>query len=200
MGTIHQSTNDWDPLLLLDAARFAEAKHRGQSRKDAEQTPYITHPLKVAAVLAEAGVTDAQILAAALLHDTIEDTETTGEELEEHFGDRIRSMVEHVTDDKSLPKAERKRLQIEHADSLPPGAAMIKIADKICNIEDVANDPPVEWPRKRRTEYLDWAEKVVSRCRGGLDALDKRFDEALANAREKLEAKVTLIGDGPQKP
>jgi guanosine-3',5'-bis(diphosphate) 3'-pyrophosphohydrolase len=168
---------------LLRAARFAAEKHRGQRRKDSDSTPYINHPVAVAELLAGVGkVTNLAALQAALLHDTLEDTATTPGELERLFGAEVRALVEEVTDDKSLPQYERKRLQAAHAPLLSPFAKQIKIADKTCNIGDISSDQPANWPLARKREYLDWAEQVVAGCRGCNAALEARFDEVL-NAR-----------------
>jgi len=170
-----------DLALLLRALAFAAHKHRDQRRKDAEASPYINHPIALAEVLAiEGGVSDVEVLAAALLHDTIEDTATTDGELREHFGERIAEIVAEVTDDKSLPKAERKRAQIEHAARLSAGAKLVKLADKICNLRDVAQRPPSGWDLARRREYFDWASQVIDRLRGAHAKLEAAFDAAHA--------------------
>src|SRR5262249_13890290 len=144
-------------------------------------SPYIGHPIELARILSvEGGVTDPVVLAAALLHDTIEDTDTTPDELEREFGSAIRAVVEEVTDDKTLPKAERKRLQIEHAAHISSQAKLVKLADKISNVRDVADSPPANWPLSRRLEYLDWARQVVDRLRGVHPALEAVFDAAYA--------------------
>ena len=143
---------------FVRALAFASRKHSQQRRKDAEASPYINHPIALVSVLAlEAGIDDPDVLCAALLHDTIEDTETTTEELTEFFGG-IASIVVEVTDDKTLPKEERKRLQIEHAPHLSPKPRFVKWADKIANLRDVADSPPVDWPLSRRQEYFDWGD------------------------------------------
>ena len=167
--------------LLLRALAFAAHKHRDQRRKDAEASPYINHPIALAEVLAgEGGVADIEVLAAALLHDTIEDTDTTMEELREQFGARIAGMVGEVTDDKELPKADRKRLQIEHASGLSRGAKLVKLADKICNLRDVAERPPAKWDLERRREYFEWARRVIDGLRGTHPGLEAAFDRAYA--------------------
>src|SRR5438067_9958795 len=144
--------------LLLKALAFAAHKHRDQRRKDAEASPYINHPIALADVLVnEGGVTDIEVLCAALLHDTVEDTATTHQELVDAFGARIARIVAEVTDDKALPKAERKRLQIEHAPKLSHEAKLVKLADKLCNLRDVSDHPPAHWDSQRRREYFDWA-------------------------------------------
>lgn len=178
-----------DPALLLRAAAFAADRHRTQRRKGADASPYINHPLEVADLLAGAGgVTEAAVLLAAILHDTIEDTGTTAAELEAMFGPGVRALVEEVTDDKALPKAERKRLQIERAPALSPGARWIKLADKISNIREVTASPPPDWSLERRRDYLEWAERVVA-CLGGVsDSLERLFAEALAAGRAALAA------------
>jgi guanosine-3',5'-bis(diphosphate) 3'-pyrophosphohydrolase len=169
---------------LLLAADFAAIKHRDQRRKDVEKAPYINHPLRVAALLSGAGgVTDHAILQAALLHDTVEDTATTPAELESLFGAGVRGLVAEVTDDKSLPKAERKRLQVEHASQLSPGARLIKLADKIANVTELTTTAPVGWPVDRKLGYVDWAEQVIAGMRGSNAALERLFDEVVAEKR-----------------
>ena len=170
---------DKDLALLLRALAFAAHKHRDQRRKDAEASPYINHPIALAQVLTgEGGVTDIEVLAAALLHDTIEDTATTGAELEREFGGRIAAIVAEVTDDTGLPKADRKRLQIEHAARLSDGAKLVKLADKICNLRDVAERPPAKWDLLRRQEYFEWAKQVIDGLRGTHPKLEAAFDAA----------------------
>ena len=165
--------------LLLKALAFAAHKHRDQRRKDPEASPYINHPIALADVLVnEGGVTDFEVLCAALLHDTVEDTATTPEELAEAFGARIAGIVAEVTDDTRLPKAERKRLQVEHARRLSPQARLVKLADKICNLRDVALRPPASWDLARRREYFDWAKQVVDGLRGVHPTLEGAFDAA----------------------
>ena len=172
---------------LLTALHFAADKHRDQRRKNREASPYINHPIEVVEILGRVGgVTDLPTLQAAILHDTIEDTQTTGEELESRFGTEVRQLVEEVSDDQRLPKAERKRLQIEHAPHLSPKAKLIKIADKISNVRDVTHSPPAHWPHRRRCEYLDWAEKVVAGLRGSNPAVDAMFDDTLKEGRRLL--------------
>ena len=176
-----------DLELIFAALHFAADKHRNQTRKGEEASPYINHPIEVAEVLVRVGgVIDPAILQAAILHDTIEDTLTSAEEIDVAFGPVVRRLVEEVSDDKSLPKAERKRLQIEHGPMLSPGARQIKIADKICNVRDVGSKPPKDWPFERRCEYLAWAEQVVNACRGANPRLEQRFDDVLAEGRTRL--------------
>jgi GTP diphosphokinase / guanosine-3',5'-bis(diphosphate) 3'-diphosphatase len=147
---------------FVRALAFASRKHSQQRRKDADASPYINHPIALVSILAvEAGINDCDTLCAALLHDTIEDTDTSVEELVEAFGGPIASLVQEVTDDKRLPKTERKLRQVEHAAHLSPEARSVKLADKIANLRDVADSPPVNWPLARRQEYFDWAKQVV---------------------------------------
>ena len=167
--------------LLFKALAFAARKHRDQRRKDAEASPYINHPIALADVLVnEGGVTDVEVLCAALLHDTVEDTATTHEELLDAFGSRIARTVAEVTDDKALSKAERKRLQVEHAVHLSPEAKLVKLADKICNLRDVALHPPAHWDLARRREYFDWARSVVDRLGAVHPKLQAAFERAYA--------------------
>lgn len=171
--------------LLIHAAAFAAHKHRDQRRKDAAASPYVNHPLALADVLAnEGGVEDVDVLCAALLHDTIEDTETTVEELQREFGSKITSIVLEVTDDKSLPKAERKRLQIEHAGHASHEARLVKLADKVCNLRDILASPPADWPPERKRQYFDWACQVVDQVRGANAELELAFDREYARVEE----------------
>jgi len=165
--------------LLLKALAFAAHKHRDQRRKDAEASPYINHPIALAdALVNEGGITDPEVLCAALLHDTVEDTDTTEAELADAFGARIARIVAEVTDDTKLPKEDRKRLQIEHAPHLSREAKLVKLADKLCNLRDVDLRPPFKWDTARRREYFDWAKRVVDGLRGTHEGLEKAFDEA----------------------
>lgn len=167
--------------IILKALAFAAHKHRDQRRKDPRASPYINHPIALADLLRnEGGVEDPTVICAALLHDTLEDTETTPAELEREFGKRIRDIVAEVTDDKLLPKAERKRLQIERAHRLSKAAKLVKLADKICNVRDVADNPPAEWDLARRQQYFDWAQAVVRGLRGVHPRLERLFDAAFA--------------------
>jgi GTP diphosphokinase / guanosine-3',5'-bis(diphosphate) 3'-diphosphatase len=173
---------------LLQAASFAAKKHRSQKRKGSDGEPYINHPLEVANLLANVGkIDDYEILIAAILHDTVEDTETTAEEIAKLFGETVSGYVMEVTDDKSLPKSERKLKQIEHAPHLSNGAKQIKLADKISNITDVTNNPPHDWSLKTRIEYVNWGEKVVAGLRGVNADLENYFDEIVSKARTKFE-------------
>jgi len=183
--------------LLLRAAEFASRRHRDQRRKGDDGAPYINHPVSVASILATAGsVEDPVVLAAALLHDTLEDTSTSAGELEALFGAGVRRLVEEVTDDKSLPPAERKELQVSRAGEYSTGARLIRIADKISNLRDVTAHPPRGWSLRRRMEYLEWAGAVVGRCRGVNGRLERLFDEVLAEARRSLEG----AAEGEQDP
>ena len=169
------------------ATGFAAWKHTGQFRKGEGKTLYIHHPIEVAAILSEAGaVEDSDLLQAALLHDTIEDTETKSEEIVKHFGSRVCSIVVEVTDDKSLKKQERKAAQIAHAPQLSKEAQSLKLADKISNVFDVAFSTPVDWPAERQLAYFDWASQVVAGLRGCNAALEALFDEQLARSRKAV--------------
>jgi guanosine-3',5'-bis(diphosphate) 3'-pyrophosphohydrolase len=173
--------------LVLQALQFAAHKHRDQRRKDEAQSPYVNHLITVANLLANPGtVTDPITLMGGILHDTLEDTQTTPEELDAAFGPAVRQVVQEVTDDKRLPKAERKRLQIEHAPHLSHHARQIKLADKISNVQDVIASPPKDWPLERRQEYLAWTEQVVAGCRGVNPALEALYDQALAEGWQSL--------------
>jgi guanosine-3',5'-bis(diphosphate) 3'-pyrophosphohydrolase len=169
---------------VLAALAFAADRHRHQRRKDSDLTPYINHVIDVTTILAnEGGVSDPVVLVAAALHDTVEDTPTTFDELEVRFGREVRDVVAECTDDKRLPKAVRKALQIEHAAASSDRAKQVKIADKVANVRDLTHSPPADWSADRTHEYFDWAERVVAGLRGVNGALDGAFDRALAAAR-----------------
>ena len=166
-------TEKSDLELLARALSFAAHKHRDQRRKDVEASPYINHPIALFDHLVNVGgITDTVTLCAALLHDTIEDTETSHEELAEAFGTSISNIVAEVTDDKSLPKPERKQRQIEHAPHLSTRARAVKLADKTCNLTDVAQNPPRDWSEKRRSDYF------IDGLRGEWPQLEAAFDRA----------------------
>jgi (p)ppGpp synthase/HD superfamily hydrolase len=178
---------------VLAAAQFAAHKHRDQRRKGADQRPYINHPIDVASTLATVGgVEDAEVLMAALLHDTVEDTDCTPEEIEEHFGADVRALVEEMTDDKALENAERKQRQVEHAPHLTPRAKLIKLGDKICNVRDITRNPPVSWSLERRRRYFDWTARVVAGVRGTSAPLEALYDDVLAAGYQVLEGLEAL--------
>jgi guanosine-3',5'-bis(diphosphate) 3'-pyrophosphohydrolase len=163
--------------LLLAAMSFAAHKHKDQRRKDAGASPYINHPLTLARILREAGVKDVSVLAAALLHDTIEDTETSYGELRGQFGDKIAEIVAEVTDTKWLRKSSRKKLQVSKAARASRGAKLVKLADKIANLQDIIASPPADWTLERKREYFDWAKQVVDQLRGTDPKLERKFDQ-----------------------
>ena len=173
--------------MVLKAAEFAAHRHRDQRRKGKSHRPYIGHCIEVASMVANIGrCDDTEVLAAALLHDTVEDTETTREEIREGFGEKVDELVAELTDDKSLKKKERKERQVEHAPQLSDSAKLIKIADKISNVREIAYDPPKKWSAERKSQYFDWAERVVNAM--GLVDPEMRvmFDRTLAQARTLL--------------
>jgi guanosine-3',5'-bis(diphosphate) 3'-pyrophosphohydrolase len=185
--------NDKDDFsLIMEALTFAASKHRTQRRKDGRDTPYINHPIEVARILATVGgVNQAPVLVAAILHDTIEDTDATPDEIKELFGAEILSVVMECTDDKSLPKAERKKKQVELAPHKSNEAKHVKIADKISNVRDIGENPPADWSHERMQEYLDWTEKVVAGLRGSNQELDKLYDKTLERARAAVHERVS---------
>lgn len=173
---------------LAAAISFAAIKHRKQKRKGEEKEPYINHPIELLNLLTNVGnVEDFDVLVAAVLHDTIEDTDATSEEITNFFGAKAAGMVLEVTDDKSLPKQVRKQKQIEHAPHLSDGAKLIKLADKISNIRDVVENPPSDWSDKRRLEYAEWGVKVIDGIRGTNKELEDYFDTIIETARQKFK-------------
>jgi len=182
-----------DVGMILRALEFAACRHRTQKRKGEDQSPYINHPIQVASLLAnEGGERDPTLLTAAILHDVIEDTVNSQQEkqelinqISEIFGEQVLSLTLEVTDDKSLEKPERKRLQVEQAPHKSDNAKKLKIADKIMNVRDITNHPPTWWSVQRILDYFDWAEKVVAGLRGVNKKLEEMFDESLINGRAK---------------
>ena len=166
---------------LARAYHFAAVRHTNQKRKGKAGEPYVNHLTEVAELVASAtGGEDIDLLIAAVLHDTIEDTGTSTEDLAREFGERVSSLVAEVTDDKSLHKSERKRLQIEHAPHISPGAKIIKLADKTANLHSLRKSPPADWATDRVEEYISWSKQVVAGCRGTNAWLERQFDEAVA--------------------
>jgi guanosine-3',5'-bis(diphosphate) 3'-pyrophosphohydrolase len=169
------------PSLIIAAANFSAIKHQYQRRKGIDQTPYINHPLAVANILAnEADITDISTLCAAILHDTIEDTQTEIDELRALFGDEIAQIVQELTDDKSLEKSVRKQRQVEFAATKSFKAKCVKIADKTSNLRDLLACPPADWTEDRKIEYCLWALSVVDQIRGTHERLEMIFDQAFA--------------------
>ena len=174
-------------VTLMRALDFAAQRHSAQRRKGEASEPYINHLVEVARLVAEATEgSDPSLVVAAMLHDTIEDTATTRGELESEFGPEVATTVAEVTDDKSLPKAERKKLQIEHAARASSRAKMIKLADKTSNLRAIVQSPPVGWSLERQREYFEWAKAVVAGCRGINPRLEESFDRAYRAGAENL--------------
>jgi GTP diphosphokinase / guanosine-3',5'-bis(diphosphate) 3'-diphosphatase len=171
---------------VLRALHFAADRHRHQKRKGAEASPYVNHPISVAELLSRFGVEDPITLQAALLHDTLEDTETMAADLEAQFGPHVRDVVLEVTDDKRKPKEVRKELQVLRTRISSHRAKLIRLADKISNVTDLLERPPAEWDIGRRLEYLAWTERVVAGCRGVSPGLEGCYDELLRRATETL--------------
>jgi (p)ppGpp synthase/HD superfamily hydrolase len=168
-----------DVLLISRAWNFASQRHVAQKRKGKAQEPYVNHLAEVAELVANAtDGRDANLVAAAVLHDTVEDTATLTAELESVFNSDIANLVAEVTDDKSLEKTVRKRLQVERAATKSERAKIIKLADKTSNLRSLLKSPPDDWSLQRRREYLDWALEVASGLRGANAWLEAQFDEA----------------------
>lgn len=177
-----------DPLnLMVRASRYAAEMHKQQKRKGGHDVPYINHPLEVARILSEeAGVADPVILAAAILHDTIEDTDAEESDLREQFGADVARIVAEVTDNKKFCKDTRKAFQLMHAPHLSEGAKLVKLADKIANLRDIASPNGPGWTPQRSAEYFAWAKQVAA----GLAGVNPRLDDAFAEicARQPLTA------------
>lgn len=173
-------TKEAELKLLIKALTFAADRHRNQRRKNVDAFPYINHPISLVNILCnEVHITDINLICSALLHDTVEDTETTEEELTAHFGQEISSIVMEVTDDQSITvRQKRKQLQIDHASHISEPAKILKLADKISNLRDLAIDPPPSWSIARRREYFDWSKQVIDQLRGTHAELEALFDQA----------------------
>ncbi|CAG8512933.1 8692_t:CDS:2 [Paraglomus brasilianum] len=177
------SKTTFDISTLITTIDFAAKKHVKQRRKDSDATPYINHPIGVAKILVDAGVTDVATLQAAVLHDTVEDTNTTFEELEEYFGKEVEEIVKECTDDKTLPVMERKRLQIETTPHKSVKAKLVKLADKLYNLKDIQRCVPVGWTVEYAQGYYTWAKKVtdgkhlVDSAKGVNDGLTSQLEE-----------------------
>ncbi len=174
-------------IAILKAADAAARWHVHQRRKGAAQEPYVNHLLEVAALVAEATQgRDPEIVIAALLHDAIEDQEVPRAMIAERWGESVARLVEEMTDDKSLPKDQRKREQIEGASAKSHAAKLIKLADKISNLRAICASPPPDWSVKRRLDYVEWARKVVGGLRGTDPFLEHLFDEAAEAATKSV--------------
>lgn len=186
---------------ILDAAIFAARKHQGQVRKDRQASPYVTHPLTVTRLIQATGkIHDQDILIAAVLHDTIEDTQTRPKEIRDQFGEDVLAIVLEVSDDKSLKKLCRKQRQVINAPRLSYPAKIIKIADKIANCRDILHSPPKKWSRKRRQEYLQWSADVVEQIRGTNPPLEAAFDALLTEAETMLRFKIEPFSTVNNRP
>ncbi len=184
--------------MILRALRFAAKRHRRQRRKDAAASPYVNHLIAVAETLwCEGDIRDTVTIVSGILHDTIEDTGTVPEEIESHFGKAVRAIVVEVTDDKGLPKPLRKRMQVQTAPRISHQAKRVKLADKICNLEDIMASPPAGWARARKREYARWAKQVVDGLRGTNKRLEARFDELYVQAERVLA--VDGVGQGDKQ-
>lgn len=176
------SIDEADLKILLKALSFAAHKHKDQRRRDVDASPYINHPISLADILCnEAHITDIETICGALLHDTVEDTQTTDAELEQVFGKAIRDIVMDVTDEEGLSRTARKQAQIDNAASISDKAKLIKLADKISNLRDVINNPPADWTLVRRQEYFDWARRVIDQVRGVHPGLEALFDDVYSH-------------------
>ncbi len=167
-----------DAGRLLDVVKYASEKHAGQFRKGSARIPYVNHPIAVAQLLSETGTTDIDLLSAALLHDVVEDTGTSIEEIVSFFGIRVASIVKEVSDDMSLPHDKRKQFQVDNARNLSNEAKLIRIADKVSNLRDIMAYP-IDWDTDAKMAYARWAEEVVAGCRGINPALDIVFEETM---------------------
>ncbi len=182
---------------LLSAAQFAARKHASQRRKGNSAEPYVNHLIEVARLLTELPATfDLNLVVAGFLHDTLEDTNATRSELVEHFGEDVTSLVEQVTDDKSLDRAVRKRLQIQNATLISARAQNLSTADKISNLRSTIADPPRDWTLERRREYFDWAKAVVDRFTSLDPMLKREFESVYSSFGPDLDRQPQSLSAG----
>ena len=175
---------------LTKAYYFAAEKHKKQRRKGEAREPYINHPAMVADILAQSGA-DIDTIIVGVLHDTVEDTKTSYEELIQEFGVKIADTVMEVTDDKNLPKAKCKQLQIDRMPEKSKAAKKVKLADKISNLESMMVSPPAGWNYDRKMEYFEWSRAVIDGGRGTCDILEKQFDEVYSRGVEFLKGQIS---------
>ena len=174
-------------VSVLRAADAAARWHAHQRRKGAAKEPYVNHLLEVASLVAEATQgNDPDLVVAALLHDAIEDQQVPSELIAREFGSKVARIVEELTDDKSLDKADRKRLQVETAGKKSREAKLIKLADKTSNLRAIAFSPAPEWSVKRRLDYIAWAKNVVAGLKGTSPWLEEQFERAVEAAERSF--------------
>lgn len=188
MADAHDPLPAFPIQQILAAARFAAEKHAPQRRKGVAGEPYVNHLIEVAQLIAASSdVLDTHLVMAGLLHDTIEDCGVTFQELEQQFGQDVANLVAEVTDDKSLPKARRKALQVENAPKKSVRAQVIKLADKISNLRSMLDSPPADWDLERRRQYFEWAHQVVSGLKQPNPLLKAEFDAIYSRYEERLQ-------------
>ncbi|WP_432715926.1 HD domain-containing protein [Xanthobacter autotrophicus] len=177
--------------MVVRALAFATLRHADQRRKGRRAQPYVNHLAEVALLVSEAtGGTDAALVAAALLHDVVEDQDVTAAEIEATFGTDVAALVMEVTDDKKLEAAERKRMQVAHAPHLSARAKVLKLADKTANLRSLAEDPPQDWSLARARAYVEWSRAVVEGLAGACPALEAAFEQAAGEATAAIERSV----------
>ncbi len=185
-----KSLNNSDVEKILKGVEFAADKHRLQTRKNKEKTPYIAHPIGVAENLMKTGnVRDASMIIGALLHDTLEDTQTTFSEIEKAFGKDVANYVKELSCDKGLTHSEKNRRQVIEASHKSAGAAQIKLADKLANLSELTHNPPSSWTQERVDQYYEWAQSVIDRLPAANPALKKAVDDLVDQYWEKQDSK-----------
>ena len=170
--------------LITKAEAYARQNHEGQFRKGEAQEPYVTHVAEVASRVARYGGSESAI-AAAWLHDVVEDCDPEIEDIENLFGSKVAKIVAEVTDDKSLSKQDRKARQVKNAPYKSEEACLVKWADKICNLLSIANSPP-PWDKARKMEYIEWAREVASGLPYSTSTTRQEFEDAIGKALSKV--------------
>ncbi len=183
----------WDFEKLLKAVEFAAEKHEGQVRKDAEKTPYIIHPIGVAELVWDVGdIRSVNVLVSALLHDTLEDTNATEEEIEALFGSRVLYTVEEVTNDPDLSSQENKERQVAHAPTMSLDGQLVKLADRLHNVRDLGSPPP-SWSEEQVDGYYGWGAKLLAVLRGTNQGLEGALEELIDSYNLDSDPAATFL-------
>ena len=188
-----------DLRRLTKALLFAAEAHRNQRRKGAAQEPYLNHLVEVLDLLVQAtDGTDTDMLIAAILHDVVEDTSASYEDVAKNFGERVAEIVRENSDDMTLPKAERRRARIAGMPLKSREARLIKMADVISNLRAIAVSPPAGWPADRKFGYLEGCRQLIDAGRGTDAAIERTFDQTAADVERTIRDEAPFSIDGSE--
>jgi len=185
-GMDRGALNEKDAEAVLGAAIFATEKHKSQVRSNEKKTPYIIHPIEVADLVMKIGhVYDKDVLITALLHDVMDDTQTTYEQITSLYGTKVSSYLEEMTSKQGLSLKEQKKQQIMQAFRQNPSVAIIKLSDKLSNLKTLATSPPPSWSRDRIDQYFQWAQTVIENLPESNQLLKKAVKNVISDYWEK---------------